>query len=116
MKRIYIAGKYVPKDCTIHDASRLAQQNVDKAIKAFHQLKAQGYEPFVPHLSHYLHIQGDSDYGDWWYSYDRTFLDHWAEAIYMLDGWEESKGSVMELERAKELGLTIVYQIKENDK
>jgi hypothetical protein len=110
MKRIYIAGAYLPKDCSLHDAARQAQKNVNNAIAAFHELKAKGYEPFVPHLSHYLHLQGPEDYGEWWYEYDFTFIDHWAEGIYMLRGWERSKGAKMELERAKALGLVVLYQ------
>lgn len=33
-----------------------------------------------------------------------------ADAIYMMDGWEKSKGANMELARAKELGLEVYYQ------
>lgn len=76
----------------------------------FHHLKALGHEPFVPHLSHYLHINGPVDYGDFWLEYDLTFLDRWAEAIYMLEGWENSKGSVKEHERALLMGLPIYYE------
>lgn len=108
--RVYIAGPYVPKECTLHNASRVAQQNVDKAIDAFHKLKAEGHEPFVPHLSYYIHLRGTSDYADWWYEYHLTFLEHWAEAVYMLDGWETSRGSKLEIKKAKELGLPIFYQ------
>ncbi len=108
--RVYIAGPYMPKDCTLHDAARQAQINVDRAIAAFHKLKAEGHEPFVPHLSHYVHLAGPEDYLEWWYRYDLTFLDHWAEAVYMLDGWEKSKGSCLELERAKRNGLKVIYQ------
>lgn len=108
--RVYIAGPYVPKNCSLHDASRQAQMNVDKAVSAFHKLKALGHEPFVPHLSHYLHLAGPLDYAEWWYGYDMTFLDNWAEAIYMLDGWEHSHGSKSELERAIINGLVVMYE------
>lgn len=33
-----------------------------------------------------------------------------ADGIYMLDGWENSKGANMELEKARALGLTVYHQ------
>jgi len=108
--RIYIAGPYCPVDCDLHDAARIADRNVKKAISKFHELRALGHEPFVPHLSHYIHIQAPEDYGYWWVEYDMTFLEHWAEAIYMLKGWDDSKGSCQELNRAIELKLKVIYE------
>jgi hypothetical protein len=110
--RIYIAGPYCAKDCSLHGAVRITQMNVDHAISAFHKLKALGHTPFVPHLSHYLHIHPScpEDYAEWWYEYDYSFLDNWAEAIFMLKGWENSKGSCMELKRARGLGLTVFFE------
>lgn len=32
-----------------------------------------------------------------------------CDAIYMMDGWQDSRGANMELRRAKELGLDIIY-------
>ena len=109
-KRIYIAGPYCPRDVSLHDASRVANANVRRAIEKFHELKARGFEPFVPHLSHFLHLEGPADYGNWWVEYDFSFLEHWAEAIYMLSGWETSPGSNRELSRARELGLEIIFE------
>jgi hypothetical protein len=110
--RIYIAGPYQARDCTMHGAPLMTQRNVDRAIRAFHRLKREGHEPFVPHLSHYIHIHAScpEDYGEWWYGYDLTFLDHWAEAIYMLNGFSDSKGARLELKRAMENGLEIMFE------
>jgi len=108
--KIYIAGPYCPRNCSLHDASRIAYQNTLKAIKAFHALKERGHYPFVPHLSHYIHIHGNKDYGDWWYEFDLTFLEDWADAILSLGN---SKGADMEVKRAKQLGLKVYYKIEE---
>lgn len=112
VKNIYIAGPYCPKNTTLHDASRVAQKNVDKAIEVFHSLKKKGHNPFVPHVSHYIHIHYSSmeDYNEWWYGYDLTFLYRWADALFYIS---PSKGADMELEVAKRLGLEIYYSLDE---
>lgn len=39
-----------------------------------------------------------------------------ADAIFMLDGWEESDGAQREFKRARELGLMFMYQSWANAK
>jgi len=106
-ERIYIAGAYCPIDCDLHDASRIAQKNVDKAIEIANKFIEEGHFIFVPHLSHYIHTHYSckKDYNIWWYAEDLTFLEHWATAIYIIDGWEESEGVKMEIRKARELKL-----------
>jgi hypothetical protein len=111
--RLYIAGPYLPKNCSMHDAARMAQNNVNAAIDAFHLLKAQGHTPFVPHLSHYIHLRGKEDYGEWWYVYDLTFLKTWAEGLVLIRGWENSKGCLIERQQAEALKLPI-YELCDN--
>ena len=41
---------------------------------------------------------------------DLEWLEKYANAIYMLDNYESSKGAKMELEKAKELGFRIEFQ------
>ena len=48
-----------------------------------------------------------------WYRYmevDLELLEKYANAIYILSDYRESKGAILELERAKELGYKIEYQ------
>jgi hypothetical protein len=109
-ERVYIIGSYCPKNCSLHDASRIAQHNVDKAIEAGNRLLREGYNVFIPHLSHYVHTHysSTSDLNGDWYDIDMSFLEHWATAIYILDGCENSKGSQMEIEKANKLGLKLI--------
>ena len=110
--RIYIAGPYCPTGTTLHDASRIAQRNVDKAIEIANSLIEKGHDPFVPHLTHYIHTHYSCkrDYGDWWYRHDNTFLEHWAEGLFYICS---SKGADLELRLAKELNLKIFYSLEE---
>lgn len=111
--RIYIAGPYCPHNVSLHDAARVTQHNVDKAIEIANALIKKGHYPFVPHLSHYIHIHYSST-GDfqeeWYYKYDISFLKHWANAFFYLF---PSPGADKELKIAKELGLKIFYNLME---
>lgn len=111
-ERIFIAGPYCPYGAEIHDASRLAQRNVDKALEVANALVDKGHFIFVPHVSHYIHTHysNKTDKGAWWYEEDNTFLDHWATVLYFIG---PSRGADKELERAKKLGLKIYWSILE---
>ena len=105
--RIYIAGPYCPKDCSLHEAPVVAQRNVDKAIEVAMELFGKGHYAFVPHLSHYLNIHHSRKKeftADFYYKYDITFLEHWAEALFFIS---ESPGANHELHVAIKLGLII---------
>ena len=111
-ERVYIIGPYKPKNCSLHDAARIAQYNTDKAIEVGNKLIEQGHYVFIPHLSHYIHTHYSckQDYNEWWYEEDLTFLEHWATAVCLLDGWQKSKGSKMEVKQARELSLKFLFE------
>lgn len=109
-ERIYLAAPYSPKDCTLHDASRVAQQNVDRAIDIALQLIKKGHYVFIPHLTHYVHLRSDEDFEELYYVWDNTFLNHWATALFYVS---PSYGADLELERAKELRLKIYYSLED---
>lgn len=110
--RIYIACPYTPKSDNKHTCIQEAQHNVDRAIAVAVRLIDKGHIPFVPTLSHYIHISPfcRKDYGELWYKIDQSFITDWAEALYYVD---KSKGTDGELKLAKKLGLKIFYSIDE---
>jgi len=111
--KIYVAGPYSAYSTNLHDISRLVQKNVDKAIEIGNKLRQKGHIVFVPHLSHYLHIHYTNKYDmgqEYWYDYDMSFLNEWANAFFFIG---HSRGADMELERAKELKLKIYYNIED---
>ena len=111
--RIYIAGPYCPRGAIEHDAARIAQHNVDRALEVANALIKKGHYPFVPHLSHYIHIHYSckEDYGgDFYYRYDNTFLDIWAQALFLID---HSPGATAELKRARMRNLKIFKSLRE---
>ena len=110
--RIYLASPYTAYGCNAHNAPRVAQQNVDRAIEMANKIIEKGHYVFVPHLSHYLHIHYSSkkDLGDFWYDFDNSFIFFWAEALFYLDG---SPGADAELELAQQLGLKIFYRLED---
>ena len=114
--RVYVAGPYMPKNCSLHDAAVLAHRNTMRAVRAFWDLVAKGHEPFVPHLSHFLHVHQPENSvpppPDFWYQFDLTWL-HLCEGILMIGDWTNSHGAKLELEKAREWGLAVYFDISE---
>lgn len=57
-------------------------------------------------------INGTETEGWKWADYMRVALREMmaADCIYMLEGWEKSKGALLELEVAKQLGMSVMFQ------
>lgn len=101
MKVCYVAGPFRGKNAwEIH-------RNVLDAESVIPYLIRQGYAPICPHKMT-ENLQGLFP--------DKVYLDICLEllrrcdAIYMLQGWENSEGSREELAEAKRLGLEILYE------
>ena len=114
--KIYIAGPYSPKNCDLHTAPIIAHRNVKKAIEVFWQLVKKGHYPYIPHLSHFIHLE-TPEYitpppQEFWYKFDLEWLKC-CDAIFMLEGWENSRGARFELETAKKLGLKVFFKLED---
>ncbi len=101
MKVIYVAG------CYRASCENDLFENIIKARTKARQLWHEGWSVICPHTNSMF--MGDKEDG-------QLFLDGCLElvrrsdAIYMLKGWEHSKGSKAELELAKSLGKQIYYE------
>ena len=95
----YISGKIT--GLPIEEAEKKffkAQQNIRERFPG---------AGFVNPMGIYL---GENGSWEKYMEIDLEWLEKYANAIYMLDNYKDSKGANMELERAKELGYKIEYQ------
>lgn len=99
--RVYIASAYTQGDVAI---------NVRNVILVADELVKRGHTPYIPHLTHFWHLVSPKEV-KFWYDYDNSFLDHWAECLLRLDN--ESKGADAEVERAKRLGIPVYFRIED---
>ena len=102
--RVYIASAYTKGDVAI---------NVHNVILVADELVKLGHTPYVPHLTHFWHLVSPKEV-DFWYEYDNSFIDHWAECLLRLPN--ESIGADKEVERARKLGIPVYYDIKKLEK
>jgi hypothetical protein len=107
--RIYVAGPYGSHDLPAE--KRLANTMV--AIRAGRELIKKGHEPYIPHLSHFVH-EGwpDSPEADTWKRLDLVWLP-FCEAILMVGNWQTSSGAIDELNASMRLGHFIFYSLAE---
>ena len=97
--RVYLAAPYSNGDPAL---------NVERVIEAAHLLIEAGHEPFVPHLSHFIHARYPHTW-ETWMTIDLAWLPY-AEAFVRLDG--ESKGADIEERHARAHGIPI-YSLDE---
>lgn len=108
-ERIYVAGPYDPKEArTTHEAPRLAERNVKEAVRIGVELWKMGYNPYVPHLGHYLNLASDVEL-DGFMERDFEWLDY-CEALYFIG---HSNGADRELEMAQKKGIPIFYNLED---
>lgn len=81
--------------------------NYDSFIKAKERLDAKGYKTYNP--LDISPISADKTWGDYMRVDIITMLQY-CNAIYMLKGWETSKGASLEKLLAEELGIPVYYE------
>ena len=113
---IYVAGPLTG------DFQAEIAANIRRARDAYDRLCDMGHMPYCPHTQsghrartrEELHASGDVDaeYQRWVVENDFHWLDA-CDAILLLPGWENSRGSRMELARATERNMLIFKNMEE---
>lgn len=103
---VYIAGKYLGNEP--HETN----ENIKHAKNAMLKLTREGWMVYCPHMnSAHFEVYHDIP-NSFWYRHGEEMLSR-CDGIYMLEGWEDSKGAVRELELALDLGLKVFYGVEE---
>jgi hypothetical protein len=105
--KIYVAGPYTGQ------TKEEIEENVRKAMEAGLKIWKKGHFPYIPHLTHWPDILAkelgiDMDWPDYM-NWHAPWVDH-CDALFLLG---ESKGALLELNRAKEQGKTVFHTLEE---
>jgi hypothetical protein len=101
MLRVYVAGK-------LNDTAVGYLKNVHTMISTADMLRRKGFAVFVP-CNDLLNgiLAGDMEYAD--YAGNNMAWLEVADVVYVLPASENSKGTLAEIARAKELKIPVVY-------
>jgi len=105
MKRIYVAGKLDDMACNY-------VKNLYQMIKSSEEVRKAGFAIFVPGIDFLLGVvHGNWKYEDY-FNNSQPWLDI-SDAVFVQgDNWKESKGTKKEIERAREKGIPLFFDLK----
>jgi hypothetical protein len=89
-------------------------ENIRKGQRASVEILLAGHEPFCPWLDYQfqfmLREEENLTVKDY-YRYSMAWLEV-SDAMVILDGWKDSKGTLAEIKRAQELNITIHHGVE----
>jgi len=109
MKRIYVAGAYSANNVLA------VLDNIRNGMRAGLEVLLLGYSPFVPWFDFHFQLmlrENEKLTVDDYYKYSMAWLEV-SDAVYVLPGYEESKGTAAEIARAHELSIPVYYDIED---
>jgi hypothetical protein len=107
-KLIYVSGKYTSEKGDLDETRKY----IEVATKASIKLFKKGWNVFTPHKNNgeyeFRKDSKDLTY-DFWIDIDLDILKR-CDAIFMLKNWRNSKGALIEINKAKEWGIKIYFE------
>lgn len=108
---VYIAGPYIGK-AQHHDYRSYGEidANINRARTFAAWLTDHGLYFFCPHLnSAHFEVITPNAPPEYWYALDFRILSH-CDAMYVLRGWEDSKGTIAEIAYCREKGIPVFFE------
>ena len=84
--------------------------NISRARATAQCLWASGYAVICPHMNS-AHLDGVISYSKFAKAYINIMLR--CDAVFVIDGWESSFGSIEEIKAAKVAGIPIYYNLED---
>ena len=103
MKRIYVAGAYSAGNVIG------VLDNMREGMRLSTEVMLAGFAPFCPWLDYHFQLmlrEGENLSVDDYYQYSLEWLEA-SNAVLLVPGWESSKGTIAEIERAGYWGIPV---------
>jgi len=105
LTRVYIAGKLNGKAVDY-------LKNVSDMMVVAEEVRQKGFSVFIPAIDLLMGIKhGYTNYHDYFDNGQPWLMA--ADAVFLVPGWEESKGTKDEIDTAIELGIPVFSNINE---
>jgi len=100
--KVYVAGPYSADN--VIDVLK----NIGRGKKMCADLFSMGFAPFCPwHDSNYVTDRFNDIFTvEQFYEYSMCWLEV-SDCVFLVDGWESSRGTLKEIERAEELNIPV---------
>jgi len=106
--RVYVAGAYSS------DNVMGVLENMRKGMRISTDVLVAGYAPFCPWLDYQFNLMlrdNESLTINDFYEYSMSWLDV-SDVVLVVPGWENSKGTITEIERAEQQGIPVYYSLE----
>jgi len=103
---MYVAGAYSS------DSVIKILNNMRRGMRTATEKFLEGYAPFCPWMDfHYsLMLRNDEELTvDDYYQYSLAWLEV-SDLVYVINGWEKSKGTIAEIRRAQKLHIPVQFE------
>jgi hypothetical protein len=109
MKRVYVAGAYSAGDVI------KVLDNIREGLRWATKVFLMGYAPFAPWLDFHFQLmlrEGENLTVNNYYEYSLAWLRA-ADIVFVIPNWENSRGTIREIDEAMRLDIPVVYDINE---